>query len=118
MLSALRQDLRYAVRMLAKHPGFTTVAVLSLALGIGATSTIFSVLNAAVLRALPFPEPDRLVLIREFDPAGGGERNPTALAFDTIDPSQIVVEGLGPALCISCHRRGGRDLVLVPYPLK
>ena len=69
------QDVRYGVRMLAKHPAFTTVAVLSLALGIGATSTIFSVLNAAVLRPLPFEEPDRLVAIREFDPERGRVRN-------------------------------------------
>ncbi len=76
-LDRLVQDLRYGVRMLAKHPGFTTVAVLSLALGIGATSTIFSVLNAAVLRPLPFREPDRLVEIREFDPVSGRDRRPT-----------------------------------------
>ncbi len=63
-LDQVLRDVRYGVRMLAKHPGFTTVAVLSLALGIGATSTIFSVLNAAVLRPLPFEEPDRLVHIR------------------------------------------------------
>ena len=62
------QDVRYGVRMLAKRPVFTTVAVLSLALGIGATSTIFSVLDAAVLRPLPFREPDRLVVIRGLDP--------------------------------------------------
>ncbi len=64
------QDVRFGVRMLTGSPGFTTVAVLSLALGIGATSTIFSVLNAAVLRQLPFREPDRLVFIQEFDPEG------------------------------------------------
>ena len=81
LLSELRQDLRYAVRMLAKHPGFTTVVVLSLAVGIGATSTIFSVLNAVVLRPLPFAEPDRLVSLQEFRPEGGPEGRPRAPTF-------------------------------------
>ena len=78
---SLLKDLGYGVRMLTRSPGFTTVAVLSLALGIGATSTIFSVLNAAVLRPLPFREPDRLVFIQEFDPEGGREGRPRALTF-------------------------------------
>ena len=81
MLDALRHDVRYGVRLLAKSPGFTTVAVLSLALGIGATSTIFSVLHAAVLRPLPFREPDRLVDIREFGPERGRARPPTVTTF-------------------------------------
>jgi predicted permease len=64
------QDLRYGLRMLLKHKGFTAVAVLSLALGIGANTAIFSLIDALMLRALPVQEPDRLVLFGNAKSAG------------------------------------------------
>ena len=60
------QDLRFAVRSLVRRPGFSVTAVVTLALGIGATTAIFSVVNAVLMRPLPFPEPDRIVAIANF----------------------------------------------------
>ena len=117
-MEAVWQDLRYALRMLGRSPGFTLTAVLTLALGIGANTAIFSVLDAVLLRSLSVAHPEQLVVVTDPDEHGGlfgsqtGDRSLLAYSefeylrdhnnaflslFAAVRPSQFVATPSGSA---------------------
>lgn len=103
---ALAHDLRFAFRQLRKAPGFTLTVVLTLALGIGATTAIFSLVESILLRPLPFSDPDRLVLLG--DHLGGGPNTPvTAREIGTYSKATIAFSSLGGYITANYELSGG-----------
>ena len=103
------KDLRYAVRSLLKRPGFTFIAVLTLALGIGANSAIFSVVNAVLLRPLPYKDADRLMLLTRYDPQRATPSTSYSIPkFNAIRDQTQSFESLA-AVCEDSFNLTGRD---------
>ncbi len=92
-LQDVAQDLRYAWRMTWHRPGFTAVAVLTLALGIGANSAIFSLVDIVLLRTLPVERPEQLVLIEQ-NMTRGGTQNVSRLLFEQLREERAVFSGV------------------------
>src|SRR5215204_217058 len=113
MMRNFIQDLRYGIRMMAKRPGFTWIAALTLALGIGANTAIFSAFNAVLLKPLPFPESEQLVDLSEtFKPSSYG-----SVSMPTLEDwknQNTVFAGISAYLFTSFNLEGGDTPQRIP----
>jgi putative ABC transport system permease protein len=114
-LDTLRQDTRYAWRLLRRNPGFAAVAIATLALGIGANTAIFSVVNGVLLRPLPFPEADRIVMVWETDRASETSHEPASLP-DILDfrEQSRSLSAIGALVGRDATRTDGGNAVRLP----
>src|SRR5436190_6810015 len=107
-MSALLRDLRHGLRRLLSSPGFTTIATLTLALGIGANVAIFTVVHAVLIRPLPFPDPDRLVRIAaDATATGGGNIGISQPELDDLGRRASIFDGVSAIWPISASFLGG-----------
>src|ERR1044072_8735358 len=130
MKNSIWQDMTYGARMLLKHPGVSAIAVVTLALGIGANTAIFSVVNAVLLNPLPYKQPDRLVALWENVPGHGRWRTSPANFFDwkkqntvfedvaAFGASTLTLTGIGePEQLVGCRVSSGYFAVVGVDPV-
>lgn len=115
ILETLLQDSRYALRMLRKHPGFSLTVIITLALGIGANTTIFSVVNAVLMAPLPYKEPDRLIRIWESNQGQGRTETPVSVPnFQDWQKQQTVFEQLAASELTTFNLTGRGEPQRIP----
>ena len=108
-MDSLIKDIRFGFRSLVKRPGFTAIALIALALGIGANTAIFSLVNAVVLRPLPFPEPDRLVWVWGNIRNGGNRASVSPLDFLDYREQNKTLENLAATMQLPVNVTGNGD---------
>ena len=114
-LETLWQDCLYAARTLRKHPAFALIAVMTLALGIGANTTVFSALNAVIMEPLPYRDPDRLVRLWESNPGQGRVENPVSVPnFQDWQKQQTVFEQLAASELTTFNLTGNGEPQRIP----
>jgi len=105
----MMNDLRYAFRQLLKNPGFTAVAVLTFALGIGANTAVFSIVNTVLLRPLPYPAPEQLFWVWEKDQQSGSRNLLSPTTFNAVRERHDLVAGIAAAQVRSFNMVGGGE---------